>query len=382
MSDAEQGDLLAELREGGLIDDETDAPQLTTAEPEDTEPEAEQLELQPAAADGRVWRGAEQLRPYLVRIPDLKPTPGNPDKGKTHVGRLKGSLERFGQTRAILADASDGVTIRAGHHLTRAAEEMGWTHIAVIQAEFNDEGEAIAYLMADNQLARVGDEGADKDRQLELIDLIGETNLEGTGWELDAVENLRAEVGQVAVVAETEPWGGEAAESGEEAAARAAALAGYEPHKEIPLYMTLPQHELFSEHVRLLQNAWGIKGVMDTILRALEECYNREAAPVGEAAPDEAAAPETPAEGATMTEEQLVGLGVTPEAAAAAPPIPVDADAVIMDGEGNVVGYHPLGSEELVAEPVAAGSPDGGEEGDGTPESATATPGPDDDIPA
>jgi hypothetical protein len=324
MSDSEQGDLLAEMRAGGLIDDEADAPQLTTAEPDDTESEpAEQLEMQPASADGRTWTGAEQLRPYLVRISDLKPTPGNPFKGKGHVARLKASLTRFGQTRAILADASDGVTIRAGHHLTLAAEDMGWTHIAVLQAEFNDEGEAIAYLMADNQLARVGDEEADKDRQMELIDLIGETNLEGTGWDLDSVENLRAATGNVAVVTETEPWGGEAAESGEEAAARAAALAGYEPHKEIPLYMTLPQHEVFSEHVRLLQNAWGIKGVMDTILRALEECYNREAAPVGETVPDEGAAPETPA-------------------------------------------------DEPVAEPVGAGSSDGGEEGDGTPESATS----------
>lgn len=362
MRDPEQGDLLAEMRAGGLIDDEADAPQLTTAEPDDTESEpAEQLEMQPASADGRTWTGAEQLRPYLVRIEDLKPTPGNPDKGKIHVGRLKGSLTRFGQTRAILVDASDGVTIRAGHHLTRAAEELGWTHVAAIQAEFNDEGEAIAYLMADNELARIGDSEADKMAQLTIIDMIGETNLEGTGWTLDSVENLRAETGTVGVVEEAEPWGGEAAESGEEAAARAAALAGYEPHKEIPLYMTLPQHETFSEHVRLLQNAWGTSGVMNTILRALEECYNREAAPVaGEAG----GAPETPA----------------------------DKTAAPADGATSVEGAG--AAEQTVAEPGSAGSPDGGEGGGGTiPESATEEAAPDpspevgaaspeDDIPA
>jgi hypothetical protein len=285
-----QGDLLQQMAEAGLVDeDDEGAPQLSTTEENDTLSDEEQLEIQPASADGRTWKGAEQLRPYLVRIEDLKPTEGNPFKGKTHVGKLMGSLERFGQTRAILTDAAEDGRIRAGHHLTLAAEELGWTHLAAIAAEFNDEGEAIAYLMADNQLARVGDEDADKMQQMTLLEAIGETNLAGTGWDLDSVENLRSELGQIEVVVEQEEWGGEAAESGEEAAARAAALAGYEPHKEIPLYMTLPQHEKFSEHVRLLQGQWGLKGVMDTILKSLEECYDRYAAPV-------AAAPEPDAE--------------------------------------------------------------------------------------
>lgn len=273
---SEQQDLIAQARELGLVDDETDQPELTTT---DDQP-VEQIEIQPKEADGRTWVGAEQLRPYLVRIEDLKETPGNPFKGKAHVAKLMASLNRFGQVRAILADAEDAVTIRAGHHLKLAAEELGWTHLAVINAEFNDQGEALAYLLADNRLARVGDEEAKAIEQLTIIDLIGEGNLEGTGWDLDSVETLRAEAGTTPVIVEPEPWGGEAAETAEEAAARAAALSNYEPHKEIPLYMTLPEHEQFSEHVRLLQNAWGLGGVMATILRALSECYEREAAPV------------------------------------------------------------------------------------------------------
>jgi hypothetical protein len=344
---SEQRDLLEEMRAGGLVDDEADAPELTTTEAGEAPPD-DQLEIQPAEADGRTWSGAEQLRPYLVRISDLKPTPGNPFKGKTHVGRLKGSLQRFGQTRPILTDAADGgQTIRAGHHLTLAAEDLGWTHVAAVMAEFSDEGEAVAYLMADNQLARVGDEDVDVQAQLSFLNLIGEQNLEGTGWDIDAVETLRAEAGATPVVVEQEPWGGEAAETAEEASARAAALAGYEPHKEIPLYMTLPQHELFSEHVRLLQSAWGLKGVMDTILRALHECYDREAAPV----PDEL--------------KQL-----PPEKAAEA----VGGD-VIYDGD-EPVGFtipKPSGEEAAVA---AAPAPEGAP----TPVSE-APASPEDDIP-
>lgn len=292
VSEPTQGDMLEEMRGLGLIDeDDADQPQLATSDPNATD--VEQMEIQPKEADGRTWNGAEQLRPYLVRIEDLKPTEGNPFKGKAHVGRLKASLMRFGQVRAVLVDADDGQTIRAGHHLTLAAEDLGWTHVAAIAAEFNSRGEAIAYLMADNRLARVGDEDVDAVRQLTILEEIGETNLEGTGWDLDAVETLRSEAGATPVIVEAEPWGGAAAETAEEASARAKSLEGYEAHKEIPLYMTLPEHEVFTEHVRLLQNAWGLKGVMATILRALAECYEREAAPVGGAA-SEAAAPAAP----------------------------------------------------------------------------------------
>jgi ParB-like chromosome segregation protein Spo0J len=307
MSD-EQGDLLDQMAAAGLVDDGEDQPETTTATEKAVESEQlrSQLEIQPATADGRTWFGAEQLRPYLVRISELKPTEGNPFKGKAHVGRLKGSLQRFGQTRPILIDAADEGRIRAGHHLTIAADEMGWTHVAAIAAEFNSEGEAIAYLMADNRLARVGDEDADQVKQLTMLDLIGEQNLEGTGWDLDAVETLRSEAGATPVIVEQEPWGGEAAETAEEASARAEALAGYEPHKEIPLYMTLPEHEQYAEHVRLLQQAWQLKGQMAVILRALAEAYEREAAPVGGAPDEEAgAAPLTqrPGDGAAPPSE-------------------------------------------------------------------------------
>lgn len=326
MSDETQGDLLDQMVAAGLADeDDEGAPAVSTQTPGDTaaDPDGSQTTLQPASADGRTWNGAEQLRPYLIRITDLKPTPGNPDKGKAHVGKLMGSLIRFGQTRAILVDSADSVTIRAGHHLTRAAEELGWTHIAGLAAEFNDEGEAIAYLMADNRLARVGDEEATAEEQLALIDLIGETNLEGTGWDLDAVETMRAEAGATPVVAETEPWGGDAAETADEANARAKALEGYEPHKEIPLYMTLPEHEQYVEHIRLLKQAWGLDGSMKIILRALLECYDREAAPISTAEFDEPAGTVIP----LREPEPEIGEAGVPEHLVDAPGAQVDMTA-------------------------------------------------------
>lgn len=233
-----------------------------------------QTEIQSKTDDQNNWRGAEQLRPYLCRISLLQPTEGNPDKGKAHVGRLKASLTRFGQTRPILIDSADGVTIRAGHHLTRAAEELGWTHIAAVAAEFSDEGEAIAYLMADNRLARVGDEDASVQQQLALLDLVGDS-LQGTGWDIDTIEKLRAEAGVEAPPAEAEPWQGPAAETAEEAAARVRATKSY---KKVPIDLTQDEHEQFEEMVRLLKQAYKMRGTKDVILRALDEAYEREAA--------------------------------------------------------------------------------------------------------
>jgi len=251
---------------------------------------SEQTEIQSKTDDQHTWRGAEQLRPYLCRISLLQPTEGNPDKGKAHVGRLKASLTRFGQTRPITIDASDGTTIRTGHHVTRAAEELGWTHIAAIAAEFSDEGEALAYLMADNRLARVGDEDASVQQQLALLDLIGD-NLQGTGWDIDTVEQLRAESGVEAPPAQVEPWKGPPAETAEEAAARVRATKSY---KKVPIDLTQDEHDRYEEQVRLLKQAYKVRSAKDVIVTALNEAYERHAAPVPETSGEEVAVPPAP----------------------------------------------------------------------------------------
>jgi len=243
----------------------------------------EQTTLQEKSVDGRTWKGAEQLRPYLVRIADLKPTPGNPFKGQAHVGRLMASLERFGQTKPITIDSADGQTIRAGHHITLAAEELGWTHFAAIAAEFSDEGEAIAYLLADNRLARVGDADSDIKQQLTMLDLL--ENLDGTGWDDRSVEALRVEA--ALPVKDPEELPETAAESAAAASAKAKAIKNQAPGKTISFPMTPEQHTAFEEHQRLLRDAWGLTSTSDIIRRAMEEAYEREAAPVAyeEAAP-------------------------------------------------------------------------------------------------
>lgn len=279
---------------------------------------SEQTEIQTKAEDQHTWRGAEQLRPYLCRIGQLQPTPGNPDKGKAHVGRLKASLTRFGQTKPITIDAADGITIRTGHHVTRAAEELGWTHIAAIAAEFADEGEAIAYLLADNRLARVGDEDASVQQQLALLDLVGD-NLKGTGWDIDTVEQLRAEAGVEAAPAEAPPWEGPAAETAEEAAARTRATKSY---KKVPIDLTQDEHEEYEQYLVVLKQAYKLRSAKDIIMRALSEAYQRLATPVPEA-------------------DELRDQQIRADAEAAG------AEYIVEDGQGRAVGFGPVPSEPV-----------------------------------
>ena len=102
-------------------------------------------------ANGGSWHGTAALRDALVPLAQLHPHPRNPRRGV--VPEIQLSLQRFGQQRPVLVQ-TDG-TIVAGHHVVRAAEAEGWTHIAVTRTDLQN-GEAEAYLLADNRLADLG----------------------------------------------------------------------------------------------------------------------------------------------------------------------------------------------------------------------------------
>jgi hypothetical protein len=123
-----------------------------------------------------VWKGAEALRQHLVPIDSLKPFPGNPMREEHHVFFIAKSLRDYGQVRAVLTWANapefglpEG-TIVGGHHVWRGAQtdELKWTHIAAIPAEFSTMESAQDYLVMDNiASARSAEEMA---QQLSLTD--------------------------------------------------------------------------------------------------------------------------------------------------------------------------------------------------------------------
>lgn len=218
----------------------------------------------PEDAGEVVWSGNESLRQFLVPIHSLRDNPANPRRGDTR--ELAMSLLRFGQTKPVTTE-QDGETIVAGHHVRRAAQELAWTHIAAIPHEFKDSIEAKAYLLADNQLGQLGD--FDVDMQLSALDeLAANGALDGTGFDLDSYEDLRARQGAIPEV-ETN-WQGGYAESPEEAAARAEAFSNATAMKEIVLLVDQEQAEAFGRSVRILMKWHNTTGVVATVLKVIE----------------------------------------------------------------------------------------------------------------
>ncbi len=119
----------------------------------------------------------DALLDLAVPIGDLKAHPKNPRRGD--LDSIVASLERFGQTRPIVV--SKNGTIVAGHHVWKAAKQLGWPEIAAVRLDLSPK-EAAAYLLADN---RTSDRATYDDAELAAI--LGRTSkaprgLAGTGY--------------------------------------------------------------------------------------------------------------------------------------------------------------------------------------------------------
>jgi hypothetical protein len=71
-----------------------------------------------------------------------------------NMAAIKASLERFGQQKPIVVDASGKVL--AGNATLAAARDLGWTHIDIARSSLED-GEAMAYAIADNRTAELAE---------------------------------------------------------------------------------------------------------------------------------------------------------------------------------------------------------------------------------
>jgi DNA modification methylase len=128
---------------------------------------------------------ADDLLPLARPIDTLKPLEGNPRKGD--VQAVMRSYDRFGQRKPIVA-LRDG-TVIAGNHQLKAARELGWTEIAVVFVE-DDEQTAQAFALADNRTADLGtyDNEALAD-MLKAVSIDPEL-LSATGYDADDLAGL------------------------------------------------------------------------------------------------------------------------------------------------------------------------------------------------
>jgi site-specific DNA-methyltransferase (adenine-specific) len=136
-------------------------------------------------------RIAPALQALAVPIESITLHPRNPRIGD--VEAVAASLQRFGQLKPLVVQASTRFVV-AGNHLLRAAQKLGWTSIAA-NVEAMDDATATAYGLADNRTADLGD----YDYNLLAAMLAEEEaadNLAATGYDADDVAALLRAVGQ------------------------------------------------------------------------------------------------------------------------------------------------------------------------------------------
>ena len=128
---------------------------------------------------------ADDLIPLAAPIDDLVPLAGNPRRGD--VDAVMKSYERFGQRKPIVARKNDKMVI-AGNHQLEAAKRLGWTEIAVVWVD-DDEDTAMAFALADNRIADLGtyDDSA-------LLELLMAVDLDGTGYTTDDLSEIMTRV--------------------------------------------------------------------------------------------------------------------------------------------------------------------------------------------
>ena len=118
-----------------------------------------------------------------VAVDSLKEFIGNPRKG--NIKELVESLKANGQYKPIVVQKSTK-QILAGNHLWKAAKELGWAEINIVEIDVDD-ANAKKIVATDNRLADLGA----YDEKL-LLDLLGDIDLTGTGYVPADVDDLLA----------------------------------------------------------------------------------------------------------------------------------------------------------------------------------------------
>lgn len=125
----------------------------------------------------------------LLPLDQLKPFAKNPNKHPDkQINSLKKSMREFGFTSPILL-SQDNMVI-AGHARLQAATELGLAEVPTIFIDLPYE-KAVAYVIADNQLARLAE--TDTELMMELLEgvlQIPDFDIEAIGFDLDEVNGL------------------------------------------------------------------------------------------------------------------------------------------------------------------------------------------------
>jgi ParB family chromosome partitioning protein len=139
---------------------------------------------------------SQDLMPLALNVDDLIPLEKNPRKG--NIEAIMSSYEEFGQMKPIVVRPNtDGTfTVIAGNHQLQAAKKLGWTQIAAVQMNADDD-RAVAFALADNRTMELGhtDPAILNEMVIDLYEDFPEL-FDGLGW--DEFEIAAIEESQIA----------------------------------------------------------------------------------------------------------------------------------------------------------------------------------------
>lgn len=206
-----------------------------------------------------------ELSSHDIPMDVVKPHPKNARRG--NVDLIKQSLERFGQVRPILVNKDN--VILAGNHTFRAAKELGWRFINVVQVDMS-EADQRAYLLADNKTADAA--SWDDTALIESLEYLAQNStLDGTGFTQDDLDDLLGAIEEVQYTPIQE-FEGDYAESPEATEARWADR-NEGQNREVVFLLPNEDYETFIEAVNKLK----MKYATDSMARAVYEAVYREA---------------------------------------------------------------------------------------------------------
>lgn len=259
---------------------------------------------------GYEWHGPEQLSHSLIKTNSVQPHPRNVRRGNVDV--LARSIQKFGQMAPIVVQQSSRNIIK-GNHTWKAIQRLGWEDIAATVVDCNDDI-AYAYLLADNKASDL----AEYDKEAlarNLSELADAGKLGGTLWTADDLDDLQAAVGTIETLAQE--FKGDYSDDPEDRQKRLQReLTRVAPKmREVPIVVTVEQHRIMMENIKLLQGEYFTDRAIETILMAVQREADRvRARQAGDGTALGAGTPPTPA---TAPAPDL-GVQAAPEPAPAA----------------------------------------------------------------
>lgn len=114
----------------------------------------------------------QSIKKLAKSIESLVPLDNNPRRGD--IDAIAASYAEFGQVKPIVVkDNEDGTfTVIAGNHQVEAAKKLGWTEIAAVVLDADDD-RAVAFALADNRTMELG-----HSEQAQVIDLLSQISTE------------------------------------------------------------------------------------------------------------------------------------------------------------------------------------------------------------